>query len=437
MISNFNFSNFLSVRSCQSLTFEPVTGMPYDDEYLVEVADGVNLLKLAIIYGANASGKSNILFALSFFRDIMNNVPENKNEEIGYFPFLLDNSSSKKRTEMSMEFYLERAKYRLNIEFDNKRIYSEKLEFYPTIQPALLYSRTYKEETDSTNIVFGAKLELDKNSQLILMGNTINNCSVIASLGKLNLEYTKLNLVYDFFSNNKIGNVLTPNTSMDSYIKDRLEKDTDNSLKIFILKVLKASDFNISDINLEKEVVSISSEMEKIIVSSPLPQEAKNDMIGKGSVVNRKLIFEHQTDSGKFGLPENLESLGTNRYLGLAVLLKQLIRDNKIIFIDEIESSLHYEIFEYFVKLYINNSNGNSQLIFTTHDINLLDENFIRRDTVWFTHKDSCGETKILRLSSMGLRKSLSPYNAYKQGKLIDLPFTGSLYLDEEEDNDE
>ena len=68
-------------------------------------------------------------------------------------------------------------------------------------------------------------------------------------------------------------------------------------------------------------------------------------------------------------------------------------------------------------------------MLLTTHDINLLNEDFIRRDTIWFTDKDELGETKIVRLSSLGLHKNLSPYNAYKQGKLVKLPFLGSQYI--------
>lgn len=429
MIGHFDFKNFLSIKKRQGLSFEPIAGMPYSDEYLIEVADGINLLKIATIYGANASGKSNILVALSFFKAIMSNIPEDKNEQIEYYPFMLDNTSLKGHSEMIMEFYLNRSKYRLAIEFDNKRIYSEKLEFYPSTQPALLYNRSYKKETDSTDIIFGAKLELSKNSQLLIIGNTINNCSVIATLGRLNLEQSKLSLVYDFFST-KFNNMLSPTTSMDTYIKDEIENDTSNLLKPFIINILKASDFNITDLTLEKELITINKDMEKAILSSPLPHNIKDEMINKGAIVDRKLSFEHQTEVGKFIIPENLESSGTYRYLGLAVLLKQLIKDNKIIIIDEIESSLHYEILAYFIKLFINNSEGNSQLIFSTHDINLLDENFIRRDTIWFTHKDNYGETNISRLSSLGLRKKLSPYNAYRQGKLIDLPLLGSSYLD-------
>ena len=151
------------------------------------------------------------------------------------------------------------------------------------------------------------------------------------------------------------------------------------------------------------------------------------------SVANRFaviMLFKHKTDNGTFDLPESYESRGTMRFMGMTTILKQLLFDSHFIAIDELETSIHYELLSYLIKVFIANSDNTSQLLFTTHDINLLNEDFVRRDTVWFTDKNSEGETRIERLSSMGLHKNLSPYNAYKQGKLVDLPFLGSQYLD-------
>ena len=117
------------------------------------------------------------------------------------------------------------------------------------------------------------------------------------------------------------------------------------------------------------------------------------------------------------------------RFLGMAVILNFLLKTNRFVPIDEMETSIHYELLAYFLKVFLANSNGTSQMLLTTHDINLLNEDFIRRDTIWFTDKDELGETKIVRLSSLGLHKNLSPYNAYKQGKLVKLPFLGSQYI--------
>ena len=105
--------------------------------------------------------------------------------------------------------------------------------------------------------------------------------------------------------------------------------------------------------------------------------------------------------------------------------------------IDEIESSIRYELLSYFIKVFLVNSKRGGQLLFSTHDINLLDEDYIRRDVVWFTDKNDCGETQLIRLSALGLHKTLSAYNAYKQEKLVNLPFLDSIYMDLDEYYDE
>jgi len=428
MIAEFRVKNFLSIKTEQCLSFEATADTLMKEEYSVEVKEGVRLLKTAIIYGANASGKSNILFALSFFRDLMVNVPKDRTEEINLKTFLLDNTSLNENTEFSMTFFLEKERFVLSVVLDKTKIFSESLVYYPGVQPAKLYTRTYNEQTDSTDIEFGSKLGLSKKGQLAIAGNTINNCSVMAAFGKSNVESSRLNVVYDSFAKHT-PNILGPVASVSGYIKRNLNKDNGKSLKTFLIDLLKASDFNISGLELKEDEKIITPEMEKMIYASPIPDEAKQQMVQKGKISSVELMFKHQTDNGEFELPEELESMGTIRFMGMAIILRELLQENNIVSIDEIESSLHYELLSYFLKVFLANSEKNSQLIMTTHDINLLNEDFIRRDSVWFTDKDSCGETHLTRLSSLGLHKNLSPYNAYKQGKLVKLPFFGSIYL--------
>lgn len=428
MIAEFKFKNFFSIRSEQVLSFEPTMDTFGKDEYCYEVKDGVNLLKIATIYGANASGKTNILMALSFFRDLMVDLPKDRTEEIDFTPFLLDDESRKSKTEMSMAFYLEKERYNLSVVLDNKRIYSEKLEFYPGTQPAVLYNRVYNQESDISEVKFGNKLGIGKKGQAAIVGNTINNCTVLAAFGKSNVESSRLNIVYNFFSSS-VKDILQPQVSLTTFAKKNIDDDKDGSLKRFLVSFLKASDFNISDIELKEEEVLITPEMQKMIEVAPIPEEAKKQMFQKGKITNAELMFSHTTDHGDFVLPEGMESRGTIRFMGIAVLLKQLLLEQKIILVDEMETSLHYELLAYFIKVYLANSCNPSQLILSTHDINLLDEDFIRRDTIWFTDKNNSGETILTRLSSLGLHKNLSPYNAYRQGKLVKLPFLGSIYL--------
>ena len=196
MIAEFSIENFFSIKSSQKISFEPTSDVFMSDEYSYEVKEGVRLLKIGIIYGANASGKTNILNAVEFFRMRVLRMPKDRNAKTGVVPFLLDDTSRNERTKMSMTFYINQLKYILSFELDSKRIYSESLVVYESIRPTKLYGRTYEESTDSSIIEFGANLKLSKKGQDAIFGNTINNSSVLAAFGKSNVENTKLNDVY-------------------------------------------------------------------------------------------------------------------------------------------------------------------------------------------------------------------------------------------------
>lgn len=433
MIAEFKIRNFYSLRDEQTLSFIPTSDDTSRDIYTEEVADGVSLLKIGFIYGSNASGKTNILKALDFFSQFMVNDGLNKGDEIGVVPFLLDDVSGKERTQFEMSFYLNREKYKLNLVLDKKVIYEETLQVYSSVQPTLLYKRTYNTEKDATDIVFGGKVGLVKKSREAIEGNTFNKRTVIAAFGKSNVEKSRLNLVYDFFSQ-RIAPIMYPQSSLMGFTKRRITRDRDGRLKKFILHFLKASDFNISDIAIHEEEVSITSEMELVIKNiSGMPEKAKEEILKKGTLHSGEMFFVHHTSNGDKELDEELESRGTKRYMGLATILYDLLVHGVILPIDEIETSIHYELLSYFIKVFMVNSKRGGQLIVSTHDINLLDEDYIRRDVIWFTDKNDCGETQLIRLSTLGLHKTLSVYNAYRQEKLVNLPFLDSIYMDMDE----
>lgn len=421
------------MRDEQTLSFIPTSDDTSRDIYTEEVADGVSLLKIGFIYGSNASGKTNILKALDFFSQFMVNDGLNKGDEIGVVPFLLDDVSDKERTQFEMSFYLNREKYKLNLVLDNKVIYEETLQVYSSVQPTLLYKRTYNVEKDATDIVFGGKVGLVKKSREAIEGNTFNKRTVIAAFGKSNVEKSRLNLVYDFFSQ-RIASIMYPQSSLMGFTKRRITRDRDGRLKKFIMHFLKASDFNISDIAIHEEEVSITPEMELVIKNtSGMSEKAKEEILRIGTLHSDEMFFVHHTSNGDKELDEELESRGTKRYMGLATILYDLLVHGVILPIDEIESSIHYELLSYFIKVFLVNSKRGGQLIISTHDINLLDEDYIRRDVIWFTDKNDCGETQLIRLSTLGLHKTLSVYNAYRQEKLVNLPFLDSIYMDMDE----
>jgi hypothetical protein len=428
MIAEFSIENFFSIKTAQKISFEPSADSFMTDEYSCEVKKGVRLLKVGIVYGANASGKTNILNAIGFFKTLVLRMPKDRNEKTGVVPFMLDDTSKNELTKMSMTFYINQSKYILSFELDANHFSSETLFVYDSVRPTKLYSRSYDAATDSTTIDFGMNLKLSKKSQDVISGNTINNCSVLAAFGKSNVERTKLNEVYDYFAK-QVNEVLAPGMLLSGYVKSQLNKDVTGDLKKFILNFLKASDFNIEDVALHEEEEQITPEMELLIQNAPIDKEAKTEMLRRGKITNTELTFKHKAGDKVYDLLEEYESNGTMRFLGMAVVLNFLLKGNRFVPIDEVETSIHYELLAYFLKVFLANSNGTSQMLLTTHDINLLNEDFIRRDTIWFTDKDEFGETKIVRLSSLGLHKNLSPYNAYKQGKLVKLPFLGSQYF--------
>lgn len=411
MIEYFKVKNFYSIRNEQCLSFEPTQDMFMLDEYAVQVNETVRLLKVAILYGNNASGKTNVLHALASFRKLMLHVPENRNEEIDSQPFLLDNESRQQPTEMSLSFYIDREKYVLTITYNKTNVLSESLDYYKSKKGSNLYTRSYIRATDETQVVFGSALKLKKKSKDFLIGNTTNNCTVLAAFSKTNMEASALNKVYDYLMASP-DQMLQPHTSFNKRAFEQVAQEGET--KKFIINLLKASDFNISDIQVEDTAINM-------------------EHVGE----NKELVFTHESELGHFNLDGKYESKGTLRFLSMAVLLSELLQENRVLCIDELETSLHYELLAYFVKLFLINSTKYSQLVFTTHDTNLLNEDFIRRDAVWFTSKDNIGGTHLNRLSGMGLHKTISPYNAYRQGKLVDLPFLGSVYLDINQEEEE
>ena len=121
------------------------------------------------------------------------------------------------------------------------------------------------------------------------------------------------------------------------------------------------------------------------------------------------------------------ESEGTLRMYGLSAVLYLLIMQNQILLGDEMENSLHYDLFTHFIKTFLVNSER-GQMIFSTHNLMLLDEEFIRRDMVYFTNKNEAGATEIYRAKDFGLHKDVSILNAYRAGKLGAKPNLGSIF---------
>ena len=426
MILQFKVKNFLSIREEQTLDFTASADKTYDDYAVVKIK-GVRISKLGVVYGPNASGKSNILKALAWF--IFNLVASRSKKPgtgTGLTPFMMDENSRNQNSSFELIFYIGDVRYEYSVTLNSQKIYKEEFYFYPNSRRALFYERTWNEEKSNSSVAFGPLLKLSAMQKLFVESNCISNATVLATYRNSNVEKNvELDRVLSYFESEFIP-LLDKSDNLSQLANDVMRLDADS--KKFICEMLEKADFNISDIYIKEEKGEVSDEaMEKFrkiakILRIPEPQDK--------SVATEELFFTHKTPFYTGSLSNIVESEGTNRMYGLSALLFTMIRNNQTLLCDELENSLHYDLFTHIIKTFLVNSDR-AQLIFSTHSLMLLDEDFIRRDMVYFANKNESGATEIYRAKDFGLHKEVSILNAYRAGKLGAKPQLGSIFIDE------
>lgn len=434
MIATFSVQNFKSIRECQTIDFRAKGKHDSDDFYTAEVTTGVRILRLCAVYGSNASGKTTLLEALDFFKKLSIARPEDVMKPLGYDKFKLDEYSRDADSQMRMEFYLSGHRYILEIRFGSDTVKYERLVYFETSRMSVLYERSHCEDGGNAKIRFGEKAGLDKIERMAIKGNTMKNSTVLSSVGVSNIASASPLCSVFAFMRMGVCSLLYPRNGMTAYTHARLREDKDGTLKRFLLRFLQASDFNISSISLKETDFMATDEAAGKALPQSLYSSSGTTFTNSNGFTVSKLLFTHKTRSGVYELDESAESSGTMRYLGVAALLFRLTEQASVVMIDEIETSIHYELLVFLIKTFLlSDMSCNSQLLFTTHDVNLLNEDILRNDATWFTDKNSDGATLLRRLSDFSLHKNISPYNAYRQGKIVDLPFTMPVTFHEDE----
>jgi AAA15 family ATPase/GTPase len=198
MIIEFSVTNFGSIREKQTLSFEATKDATLADYYIVEPIPKLRLLKLAMIFGPNASGKSTVLKALEFLRDLVIKPAQNNSNRISFEPFLLDSDSEDKNSTMELSFVQEGVKYRYLLEFNGQHIYSEILYHSPNGREGKFFERKTNIENQTVDIKYSGK-EGDSNNRLKLEGLTLWNNTVLGSFSKGNINFKELKTVYNWF----------------------------------------------------------------------------------------------------------------------------------------------------------------------------------------------------------------------------------------------
>lgn len=434
MILEFGFSNFGPVNDKVTLSFEATKDDTLEEHYVVQQKDGTRVLKLGIIYGPNASGKTTILDALQMLRDLVKNPLEQKKDEIKYPKHKLNNAFEKD-TSFSIKFYVNNIKYDYEIVFNNEFIREEKLNYYPNNREALFFERNYDGKV--SEIKFGSTLD-EVNNKVVrrLEANTIKNVSVFGAYSKTNVSIDYINQINNWFDKCLLPIISPEDTSnLFTWTSGILNRGKISKKKV--IEFLAKADLNISDLNIIENELDLDDEILNQIDSMSIPDEAKEQIKERKKITSVEVEFYHEfkgsgNTKSSMSLPKELESSGTRRYYQLIGPLLMALQNDSFLFIDELESSLHPDLIKSFIANFLENSNK-AQLLFTTHNISLLSErDILRNDTIWFTEKNEYGATDLYSLAdfkSDQIRKNSSILNAYNFGKLGAKPKTSIVNL--------
>lgn len=396
MIQDFSVENFLSFDSRQEISFEASSDKTSEESLIVKVKHPktgleTRLLRMSVLYGANASGKTNLLYAIADVWHKLYTPQTSKDEGILYSPFAMRDGEN---TKMELSFFIEGVKYTYKIEYNSSEIVYELLEFNPNGVSSLFYERKHNYSTNLPEISFGKNVGLDSKTSQVFVTNTLPNHSVLSTFNKISVDSPAFEIVIKYIRQSVLSN--TKKKDITDLLKNML---SNSDRKSFLLQSVKEADFNISDI--------VTRQINKEI----------------------KVEFTHSYSKGSFVMPIESESEGTLSFIEKMDILYDVIKMGRFMVIDELDDSLHYDLLVYFLQTFLSNE-SEAQLLFTVHDQLILTEDFMRRDMVWFTDKDKdSSSTELFSADDFNLHKNASIFNAYKLGKFGARPSVGSPFI--------
>ncbi len=427
MVLEFKVENFRSFKTEQVFSFvaETTKSKPNNVfEVSLPKASSVRLLKSSVIFGANASGKSNFLKAFDALQLLVTKSDTFKlDENIDcYEPFLLDKDSRNKPTKFDITFLLKDdvnyIKYHYAISYNNTEIISETLDYHPNIQSANLFKRK-RLEGDYHEIKRGDDLKKRGVPEKFLKNQLI--------LSKFGSEpHELLNPVYRFFSELSIGNVLDKiNIShLVDVLGQEISKPENESFAHKLASLIRAGDTQIENIFAGE----MSAKEIDFIKHLPFSDKIKDKIIedNRFRIIGEHKVYEHGKVIGyeHFDFRNNI-SLGTNAIFAIGGLILKKFEKGGLIVFDELDNSLHPKISRFFIQLFhnTNTNKSNAQIIFSTHEPLLMDKDMFRSDQIWFTQKNKFGESELYSAQDFeGVREDIPFDKWYMAGKFGALP---------------
>ena len=426
MIISFSVSNFLSIKEEQVLSFEASSDMSYN-EYFIRELGKYRLLKMGIIYGANASGKTNMLKALDVLRQLVTKSRD-ADKNIYYTPFLFDDEYSVGNCKMKLEFLVEDEgifiRHIYELEFNAKEIVTESLKYYQSQQPSWIFRRIKNNELERGYSLEFTNEKLKQEEKNILESSTLINNTILSAFNKVNPIIPKTKRVRKWFDY-YMTQLLSQENKADEKTADVFFKNSTQRQRV-LNEFIKKADYNVSKFIISEENVKFTEDRKSFALkigelifsldesnSGMSNWENQIDKITELPVIKKELshVYKVKGELKESNLPYLLESNGTKRSFELAAPLIENLISGKLMIIDEIESSLHFDLVKYIILVFLANSE-NSQMLFTTHNLLLLDWDILRHDVIWFTEKKEDGSTELYSLAEF---KELNRSNILKR----------------------
>lgn len=400
-------------------------------------------LRFSAVYGANGSGKSNLINAISLLDTLVEDgkLPSETDE----LKFKLNDDNAKLPISLGIEFISSEKPLFYTITFDGDKILHEYLAESNKENDVLIFERTFESTAQKIKFYEGYyKTEKEKLFEEVLSEKLLQkNELLITFLSKKYPEDFKLvRPAYDWFK--EILVVIKPDAKPGG-IAHIMDKEP--AMKEFANKFIPSLNTGISEIEVEKKKIdeffgkSGDAKLKKKIIEDVKNQPDKFSLLTHSEtgeeitlayegeeIIAKRLITKHQNSLGKdtdFNLGQ--ESDGTRRLIDYIPAFQGIINSNNVFVIDEIERSIHpMTIKEIMTKLALDES-IKGQLIFSTHESNLLDQNIFRTDEIWFAQKDVDGSSKLYSLSDFKIHNTINIENGYLKGRFGGIPFLGNL----------
>lgn len=422
MLLNFAVTNYRSIKERQVLSLLPAPGLPHESS-LIQSKTGIRSLPVALLFGANASGKSNILRALEMMHDmVLNSVRLNPNDPLDrYEPFLLGVDDPPKATEVEIECLIDGGE-------DGEQVYRYGFAFSQT---EITAEWLYRQETEGEEVeLFDRdRLEVRVNEQLFPEGKgkegTLNaNRLFLSLIAQFKGETSRV--VMEWFHQSYTVRALQTKQYIgltSSLLKSREDKDNVyNQYAKQALNFLSDVDMRIADLSIREVPITLPKDM---------PEELRTLLTKDGGNSLRVESTHHKYSPKGEVIGEVIfnvlhhESEGTQKVTELLGLIFTSLADGRLLVIDELDAKLHPLLTRAIIQLFTDpqiNTHG-AQLVFTTHDTHQLHLDYVRRDEIWFTDKDCLEATELYsHIEFEGFDPSMDITEQYLHGRYGAIP---------------